>query len=544
MSDTPTTAAPPPRAPLVALTALAVVSIVSIVVAASILAISSTPLLANERPWFGLPLPPPFDPATAPAIVGKRGPEPARVPAGEERYTALTGEEISVDLHTIVGFSKQSRVTREVGDGQLWGRISGFPSSRDTIRWAAEQYRRAGLSGVELQSFEQDRDASFWLPLSWEVRLIGDTVFGDGSEDVVLETAMPLSPSEISGTLTAPLVSVGRASPAELVHIDVAGKVAVQHVTPQAHTVFERAQTVPRAQDLFRRGAVAVINIVDQPGNERARDFSNCGGPRFNLGGRDGVFLESVMDKAAVAGSLGQLKMELRLETERFTGLEAQNGVAFVTGRRDDEYIIVNAHADAWFDGAGDNADGLAVQVALAKHFARPENQPDRTLGFVASAGHHSPGLHGPRNFVAMNRQVSEKAVLVLNIEHVAQRNLTPARSLFDDGYREFVADSGEAPIVAGVSNRAPWLEDLFRQGIERYGTNFVSPGSPMASGEGGGYRQLEVALITTMRAPPLYHTSGEVTDVISTPGLERMARFLAFFIKAVDGASSEQVNP
>ena len=143
-----------------------------------------------------------------------------------------------------------------------------------------------------------------------------------------------------------------------------------------------------------------------------------------------------------------------------------------------------------------------------------------------------------------MNPEISENAVLVLNVEHVAQRNFSPARSLFDDGYREFIADSGEAPIVAGVSNRAPFLESLFREGVERYGTNFVSAGSSMASGEGGGYRSLGVALITTMQAPPLYHTSGEVLETISTPGLERIARFLAFFIKEVDQAPRDQINP
>jgi len=131
-----------------------------------------------------------------------------------------------------------------------------------------------------------------------------------------------------------------------------------------------------------------------------------------------------------------------------------------------------------------------------------------------------------------------------LSIGYVAQRNLTPARSLFDDGYREFVADSGEAPIVAGVSNWSPWLEDLFRQGVERYGTNFVSAGSAMASGESNGYRQLDAAVVTTMQAPPLYHTSGEVLKVISAPGLERMARFVAFFIKAVDRATLQQIHP
>ncbi len=46
------------------------------------------------------------------------------------------------------------------------------------------------------------------------------------------------------------------------------------------------------------------------------------------------------------------------------------------------------------------------------------------------------------------------------------------------------------------------------------------------------------------MQAPPLYHTTGEVLDVISTLGLERMARFLVFFVSAVDRAPRERINP
>ena len=500
---------------------------------------------SGDTSWLGVSLPPGFEAHIPPAIIGDRGPVPAEVPEGEERHTELAGDAISADLKTIVGFSKESRMSREVGDGQLWGRISGFGSSAKTVEWAAGQFEKAGIADVELQTFQQDADASFWLPLSWEVKLLGDDRFGQGSRDVVLETAMPLSPSELSESLTAPLVYVGTASQAELIHIDVTGKVAVQHVTPQGHTVFERTPTVPRARALFDRGAVAVINVVDHPGNARARDFSNCGGPCFNIGGRDGVFLETVMDRAASAGSLDALRVQMTLETRTYSGLSATNGVAVVPGRSTpDEYVIVNAHADAWFDGAGDNGDGLAVLVALSRHFAKPENQMERTVVFVASAGHHSPGLNGPRNFVAANPEISAGAVVALNIEHVAQRNLSPARSLFADGYRKFIADSGEAPIVAGVSNRAPFLEGLFGVGVERYGTNFVSAGSDMASGEGGGYRQLGVAIVTTMQAPPLYHTSGEVVEVISTPGLERIARFLAFFLKQVDQAPNRLINP
>jgi len=52
------------------------------------------------------------------------------------------------------------------------------------------------------------------------------------------------------------------------------------------------------------------------------------------------------------------------------------------------------------------------------------------------------------------------------------------------------------------------------------------------------------VAKVSVMQAPPLYHTTGEVLDVISTPGLERIARFLAFFVSAVDCAPRERINP
>jgi hypothetical protein len=48
---------------------------------------------------------------------------------------------------------------------------------------------------------------------------------------------------------------------------------------------------------------------------------------------------------------------------------------------------------------------------------------------------------------------------------------------------------------------------------------------------------------VTAMQAPPLYHTSGEVLEMISTPGLERMARFLAHFVREADRPPSELLN-
>ena len=498
-----------------------------------------------DEPWFGVMLPPGFEPHAL-HVISNRPAAPAVVPEGESQYRELAGDAIQAHLETIVGFSRESEETTEVGEGQIWGRVTGFPSGAKTIEWAVSEFRAAGIADVELQQFDQNEGASIWLPLSWEVQLLGDPAFGEESADVVLESAMPLSAGDLSGgSLTAPLVYVGTATSMELARINVRGKVAIQKAIPQGHTVFMRSPVGPRAQDLLDRGAVAVLTIIDLPGNMRARDIGCGGGTCFNIGGRDGRFIESVMDAAAAAGTTADIRVEMRLESERFSGLSAANGVAIIPGTsRSDEYIVLNAHADAWFDGAGDNGDGLAVLIALARHFATLGMRQERSIVFVASAGHHSSGLSGPGNFVAMNPEIAEGAVLVVNLEHTAQRNIAPARSLHEDGYREWTMDSHEAPIVAGITNLAPYLEGLVERGIERYGTNFVSGPNTMASGEGGTYRRLGVPVFTTMQGPPMYHTTGEVLEMVSTPGMERMARFMAFFVKEVSGASVAQLNP
>ena len=498
----------------------------------------------SSSAWFGVMLPPPLSFHEL-EVLADRPAAPAVVPDGERMFTELAGEAMQRDLAEIVGFARESRTMREVGEGMIWGRITGFPSGNKTIDWAVDAFRRAGIRDVELQQFSQAANAGVTLPVSWEVRLIADPAFGTGTQDVVLESAMPLSDPDLPPEgLTAPLVYVGTASPAELAGIDVRGKVAVQKAIPQAHTVFIRDPVGPRAEALLERGAVAVLTVIDLPGNMRVNDMGCGPGPCFNIGGRDGLFLERVLDAASERGGR-EVRVRLRLDNERFTGLSAANGVAVIPGSTlPNEYIVLNAHADAWFDGAGDNGDGLAVLVALARHFARPDVRLERSLVLIASAGHHSGGLSGPGNFVSMNRDIVENAVLFVNLEHTSQRNITPARTEHDDGYREWTMDSYESPIVAGVTNLAPFLEQLIRQGTARYGTNFVAGPNTTASGEGGTYSRTGVPVFQTIQGPPLYHTTGEVVEMVSTPGMERMARFMAFFVKEVSRAPAESIDP
>jgi len=494
----------------------------------------------SSAPWFGLALPPGIGDPHRPVVnVATVTTPPARVPAGEEGFTELKGDRIRRDVETIVGFSKQSRAA---GD-QAWGRVTGFPAAARTMAWVAEQFKEAGVSGVEVQ--EYDASAPMWWSRSWEARLVGDAKFGAGSRDVVLESAVPTSGSLIPsgssggtlGTLSAPIVYVGPASNEALPDVDVKGKVAVQHLKPASGAYSERGATVRRAQELMKRGAVAVINVVEQVGNMHVRDFGNCGGPCFNLGGADGAFVEAAIERAARAGVSDALRVQLRLEAQTMAGLKGHNAIGVIPGKQveSEEVIIVNAHADGWFDAAGDNGDGLAVLVALARHFSKPQNRLERTLMFVSSGGHHSTGLNGPANVVRMNPGLMGKALLVLNLEHIAQLYIRP---------EPWRVEPTEQPMGFGISNEAPFLKALATRGVERYGFRLNPTFSSGVPGDLGGYAPLGVARVQAIHSGPMYHTSGDVAETISAPGLERAARFYAYFVGEVSKASKVDLNP
>lgn len=483
-----------------------------------------------NAPWFGLALPPGLGDPHRPVVpVAGVTPPTARVPSGEETFTELRGDRIRKDLETIVGFSKQSHAA---GD-RAWGRVTGFPPAAQTMAWVAGQFKDAGLSGVEVQ--EYSASAPMWWSTSWDARLVGDAKFGAGSRDIVLESAIPTSGSQIpGGILTAPLVYVGASSEASLPEVDAKGKVAVQHLKPASGAYSERGDTVQRAQILMKRGAVAVINVVEQVGNMHVRDFGNCGGPCFNVGGADGAFVEAAIERAARAGASNDLRVQLRLDGQMMTGLKGHNAIGVIPGKSDD-IIIVNAHADGWFDAAGDNGDGLAVLVALARHFSKPQNRLERTLMFVSSGGHHSTGLNGPANLVQMNPQLKEKTVLVLNLEHIAQLYIRP---------EPWRVEATEQPMGFGISNEAPFLKALATRGVERYGFRLNPTFSSGVPGDLGGYAPLGLARVQAIHSGPMYHTSGDVLETISVRGLERAARFYAFFVSEVSKASRSDLNP
>ncbi|MFT3725792.1 MAG: M28 family peptidase [Hyphomonadaceae bacterium] len=482
----------------------------------------------DMRPaWFGL-VPPVA--LSAPVVAPDTGVAipPPPIPAGEaDGHGALRGDRIRSSVEQVIGFAQDMR---EDGN-QMWGRISGFPSEDETAKWLAGEFRGIGLEKVEVQSYAATGD--FWWPVTWQAVVLGDKAYGDLTIDVTLASAVPVSRSAITGgTLEAAVVYAGDAG--EVSTEGVSGKIALQHTRPTTGAYSDRTKVRESSQKLIQAGAVAVITWVEQAGNMHVFDFGQCGGPCFNIGGADGRFLTEAIAKAKAAKA-PELRMRLSLQADVRTGLKASNVIGIIPGASP-ETIIVNAHLDSWFDGAGDNADGVGVLVGLARYFSRDGAKPARTLLFVGSGGHHSSGMNGPGNLVAMNPELMKNVVLIINLEHLAQYEIAAVPA--------WVVNTSEEPKNFGVSNSSPALVSLVKQGAQRYGFIIQPEVTNSVPGDLGGYAPLNVARIQGIHSGPLYHTSGDVLESISVPGLEKAARFYAWLIEQASVMPKGDINP
>src|SRR4029079_12743820 len=286
-----------------------------------------------------------------------------------------------------------------------------------TLEWTVNEFKTAGLKDAKVETFPVT--APMWVPTSWQVQLLGDPALGAGTQTATLQSAFPQPGGATipGGSLTAPVVFVGRGTDADLSGRDVKGKIAVVHIRPEPSLFGSAEQGV--AARLVEKGAVGVINAVEGPGNAQYFDSRfACGkAPCFMVGGNDGWFLQQVIGKAANAGVLDKLKVSMSLASEEKSALTSANGVATIPGQSA-KRIIVNAHADGYFQGGDDNASVLAVLVGLARYFSK-QPQPKHTLMFVASGGHHGPG-NGPGSLLRAHPELKDGPGLILHPQHVA----------------------------------------------------------------------------------------------------------------------------
>lgn len=124
-----------------------------------------------------------------------------------------------------------------------------------------------------------------------------------------------------------------------------------------------------------------------------------------------------------VLSSAYQPSKSIRLEIEPVfvKAFPNKNIIGFVPGKKKKKYIVLTGHFDhlgkmgqAIFPGANDNASGVAMLLALAKHFR--QHQPKYSLVFIFFSGEEA-GLEGSRHFVKHPFFELKKVRFLLNID-------------------------------------------------------------------------------------------------------------------------------
>jgi aminopeptidase YwaD len=95
------------------------------------------------------------------------------------------------------------------------------------------------------------------------------------------------------------------------------------------------------------------------------------------------------------------------IKNEYFKSYKTSNVVSHIKGKKyPDSAFVFTAHydhlgmmGDVMLPGANDNASGTAMLLDMAKHFTKPENQPDYTIIFMALAAEEC-GILGAKHMV------------------------------------------------------------------------------------------------------------------------------------------------
>jgi Zn-dependent M28 family amino/carboxypeptidase len=164
--------------------------------------------------------------------------------------------------------------------------------------------------------------------------------------------------------------------------------------------------------------------------------------------------------------------------TSRTSGeRKGANLVGIVRGTRDsDHYIVVTAHYDhvgvrngAVFNGADDNASGVAALLALAAYFARAK--PEHSLLIAALDGEEA-GLQGARALLRDPPVPVSAMILNVNLDMVGR---DPGNKLFAVGVyhypflKPYLEGVAQAPVVLAFGHDIPGQEEDWTKGSDHY---------------------------------------------------------------------------
>jgi hypothetical protein len=432
-------------------------------------------------------------------------------------YGAIDGRH----LHTVVvDLAATARRYRDAGHLQYWGRIIGTSADAESAAYLVRRFQQIGLTDVRLQPFDLPPQ---WMPLSWE---IAATVADRTVKLTAAQPAYATAATPANG-LDAEVAWLGTGTEADYIDRDVRGKAVV--ITRGAQTNVRLAEA---------RGAVALLIVNALPGNVRNQVYPlGTKVPTFTIGMNDGIAIRDLITRAGGVAA----RIKIQLEAGFVPGLKTATVWGTLPGTTD-ETIYVLAHRDGWFEGASDNASGVATMVGLAEYFATiPRAQRRRTIVFLGAAGHHNSTettghatahTNVSGTWLVDNRAtLFAKTALFINAEHTS--TLSTFVQLGQNRVRRINTYTGMLWYAGGVGR--PKLQAIAAQAFRDFGVStYAEPETTPPNGEADGLWP-HVPTVQLSDYNLFFHTEEDRANHVPWTGLESVTRAYAKLVDRVN---------
>lgn len=431
---------------------------------------------------------------------------------GQEAYADVDGYRIKDTIKKITAFSLQSL---DAGD-LYWGRIPGTKYHALAMDFMAAEYAKLGLD-VRRQPVDM---TPLWYPTKLAASYTAGTKHG------TLQTLFPINETKATppGGISADAVWVGIGAAPDLAGRDLKGKAVLVYSTfvpgGRSHSASDRAGLFNSDTLVTKAGAALIINVMAVPGNGQFNPEGAPEGPdavpTLTISQDEGFMLRDML----AAGQRVQLSVTLAIE-ER-TGLKTENIYATLPGMSDEQLVVVT-HTDGFFQGAMDNASGMATGIDIARHYAAmPRERRPRTLVFMALPDHH----HGEAGrTLALKTYDWSKVALILNAEHTSQTLLYM--------YNQDLVTSNAISARRWYVSGSPALQQLVKQSLQDFNVSVYRIPERNAGGSLGALTPLAPAFHIIDHV--IYHTTLDVPELVPAVGLAYSERA---FLKIFDDAN------
>ncbi len=403
---------------------------------------------------------------------------------------------------------------------QYWGRIPGTPYDRMTLDWVESQFRSIGLQDVRQQEVALD---PLWYPASWKATYTVDGRTVDIKSVYPVDDTVGTSPQGVD----AEAVWVGLGTPADYKGRDVKGKAVFLYSFPTPGGKNHTADWSGAMKYASDAGAASIFVVMGIPGDTQANPegAGRQKSPTVTISTTEADALRSAIEKG------GTVSVHLTLNVEHRQGLKSANVWGVLPGRSD-EQVVVMAHTDAFFDGALDNASGIASMLAIARHYAAiPRSQRKRTVVFLTTPDHH----HGAAGIKMLAKTYDfSKTALIANCEHPSQTLLY----WLNQGMMTTTAVSARRWYAGGSPALFKMVKDNLRiSGVATYRQPEAKPGGELQ-------HVYKLAPSFEIIDHVTYHTTLDTTALVPETGLEEATRAYLRIIDAANRMSLAELGP